>query len=197
MVDISALGELRPAEPLDLPQYRAAVEGTPTPKKGKYTVRAPESFPATAFSKTQKGFLSAAVDPTIIGPENEGQVIRFTRVSAAPWKDRDGLTVSQLGRYLKATGLDETVPGDPQAQADAVAQTANKVYQVLIDWKGYCNPNKGGCGFEVKGMDKFPVSATTGEHVPFIPCPTCKDPATGEPVTVRGNVEVTRFLSAS
>src|SRR5882672_11464476 len=103
MADLSALGNLNSAEPLDLPQYRDAQEFK-LPKAGRYTVQAPDTFPPTAFGKSQAGYLTAQVDPTIVGPTNEGYTIRFTRVSAKTWQDKSGLQISQLGRYLRATG---------------------------------------------------------------------------------------------
>lgn len=189
--DISALGNLQSAEPLDLDLYPDAKESVELPKKGTYQVRAPESFPAESFGASQAGFLTSRVDPTIIGPTNEGFTVRFTKVSAKPWKDKSGLTVSQLGRYLKATGLSETVPADPQAQADAVARTANAVYKAQLDWRAYCK----GCGFTIEGEEKF-FSDGNGGHKPFTTCPNCKDEI-GEPIGLRANVVVSRFLSAS
>ncbi len=190
MADISSLGNLQSAEPLDLPQYKDAQEPQGLPKSGRYTVQAPSSFQTTAFGATRAGFLSAQIDPTIIGPTNEGYTIKFTKVSAKPFK-RSGLTVSQLGDYLRATGLRTVVPGDPQAQADAVEATANLVYEVTTDWRAYCK----GCGHQVEGEKHFP-SDGNGGHSPFVTCPTCKDD-TGGPLRLRGNLVVTRFIAPS
>ena len=195
MADLSTLGNLNSAEPLDLEMYPDAQEFK-LPKAGRYSVRAPESFPSTAFGASQAGFLTAQVDPTIIGPTNEGFTLRFTKVSAKPWKDKNGLTISQLGRYLRAAGRKDVVSGDPQAQADAVEQTANSIYQIDADWEARCNPSKGGCGFKLEGMTKFP-SDGNGGYTHFVPCPNgCKDPESGEPTTLRGNLVVKRFLAS-
>lgn len=191
IADISALGNLQSAEPLDLEQYPEARESVELPKKGVYTVRAPENFPAEAFGQSQTGFLTARVDPTIVGPTNEGYTVRFTKVSAKAWKDKNGLTVSQLGRYLKATGRNDAVDGKPQAQADAIAQTANTVYKAQLDWRAYCK----GCGFQLEGAEKFTPDGNGG-FKPFTICPNCKDEQ-GEPLGLRANVVVSRFLSAS
>lgn len=202
MADISSLGNLNSAEPIDLPIYKAVGESKPLPRKGVYTVRAPESFPATAFGATKAGFLSAQVDPTVLDTPHEGYVVRFTKVSAKDWKDKEGNAVSQLGRYLKAAlGASEVILGDPQAQADAVERTANRVYKALLDWRAYCK----GCGFQVEGEEKFP-SDGNGGHLPVTTCPNCKQldaegnqvkddkgNAVGQPL--RANVVVARYLS--
>lgn len=189
MADLSQLGNLNSAEPLDLAIYADAKEAAPLPKKGRYTVRAPETFSTTSFGATRAGFLSAQIDPTIVGPTNEGFTLKFTKVSAKPFK-RGGQSVSQMGDYLRATGMREVIEGDPQAQADAVEQTASKVYQVDIDWRAYCKED----GLQVEGMEKFP-SDGQGGYLPFITHPTLKNADTGEPVVLRANASVTRYIA--
>lgn len=189
MADISMLGNLNSAEPLDLSLYVDTKEAPPLPKKGRYTVRAPESFPNTAFGATRAGFLSAQIDPTIVAPSNEGYTLRFTKVSAKTFK-RGGMSVSQIGDYLRATGSRTPVEGDPQAQANAVEQTANKVYQVDIDWRAYCKED----GLQVEGMERFP-SDGNGGHLPFIAHPTLKNQETGEPLMLRANAVVVRYIA--
>jgi hypothetical protein len=190
MVDISALGNITSTEPLDLPQYKDAQEFR-LPKAGRYTVQAPTEFPPTTFGKTQAGFLSAQVDPTIVGPTNEGFQIRFVRISAKTWEDKkSGVKVSQLGRYLRATGRTTPVGGDPQEQANAVEQTAGAVYQVDVDWRARNNNT----GYTVEGMKNFP-SDGNGGHQSWIEDPTDVD-ENGSPVRLRANLVVTRFLAA-
>lgn len=190
MADISALGDLNSAEPLDLDIYKDASEGIPLPKKGRYVVQAPDSFPNEAFSRTKAGFLSAQVDPTILGPTNEGYTLRFTKVSAKTFK-RGGITASHLGDYLRATGRRGQVGNDPQAQAEAVEETANQPYQVEVDWRAY---NKSS-GYQLEGMERFP-SDGNGGHLPWCEDPNEKDPETGKPVRLRANVFVKRFVPA-
>lgn len=190
MADISALGTLQPVEALDLgPEYKDSQEAPPLPKKGRYTVQAPPGFPPTAFGRTKAGALSAQIDPKIVGPTNEGYTIRFTKVSAKVFK-RQGVSVSQLGDYLRATGFRGRVT-DEQAQADAVEQTANAVYEVEADWRAY---NKD-TGFSVEGMERFP-SDGNGGHLPFFEDPNSKDEQ-GNPVKLRANLVVTRYIAAS
>lgn len=191
--DISALGDLNPVEPLELEDgvYKDQLEAPPLPKKGEYVVQAPESFSAAAFGKTQAGFLSASIDPKIVGPTNEGYTIRFTKVSAKTYK-RGGVNVSQLGDYLRATGRRTQVGSDAQAQANAVAETANQTYRIEGDWKAYDKVSK----WSVEGMEKFP-SDGNGGYEPWIPSPTTKDEITGKPVMLRAQFFVKRFLAAS
>ena len=188
--DISALGNLNSAEPLDFELYADAKAGFDLPKAGVYTLRAPDSFPSTSFGATNAGYLSAQIDPTIMGPTNEGFNIRFTKVSAKSFK-RSGVTVSQLGDYLRACGRAGAIPGEPQAQADAVAETAGRVYQAELDWRAY-NKNT---GFQVEGMKNFPKLAN-GEHQSWIEDPQEKS-EDGTPVRLRANLSVRRYLPAS
>lgn len=184
MPDISALGNLNSSEPLDLSMYAEAKESTfQLPKKGEYVLTAPPTIDEKAFGATQAGFLSAQVDPIITGPTNEGFQVRYTKVSAKPFK-RGDTTVSQMGDYLKACGVEGTVPGDPQSLADLVASTAGRTYRAVLDWRAYDKET----GFQVEGMEKFP-SDGNGGHTPFITVP-------GTDRQVRANIIVRRYISA-
>src|SRR6267154_804625 len=101
MADISALGGLNPVEPLDLENYADTKDFVALPKKGRYTVQAPGEFPQAAFGRSNAGALTAQVDPTIMGPSNEGYRIRFIKPSAKTYK-RGGVTVSQVEEDWKA-----------------------------------------------------------------------------------------------
>lgn len=188
MADISALGELKPVETLDLSDanYKDAGEAAPLPKAGRYTVRAPESFPKEAFGRTKAGALSAQVDPTIVGPSNEGYKIRFAKVSAKTFK-RQGATVSQLGDYLRATGFRGRLTNEAE-QVDAVTRTAGALYQVDVDWRAYNKTT----GYTVEGMERFP-SDGNGGHQSWITDPGAKDD-NGQPVRLRANLTITRFV---
>lgn len=187
MADISALGEMKQIEPLDLDAYADNKEFTGIPKSGRYTVQAPDNFPPSAFGRTRKGDLSAQIDPKIVGPTNEGYTIRFTKVSAKPFK-RGNVTVSQLGDYLRAAGVTGKVT-DEQVAADLVEQTANRVYEVDVDWRAYNTKT----GFSLEGMERFP-SDGNGGHLPWTEDPNAKDEQTGEPVRLRANLIVTRYV---
>src|SRR5258708_25175155 len=190
MEDISALGELRPVAQLDLENYIDNKEFSAIPKAGRYTVQAPAEFPSSAFSRTKKGDFSAQVDPTIIGPTNEGFKLRFVKVSAKDYK-RNGKTVSQLGDYLRATGLNTGKLADEQAFADAVEATANRTYEVDLDWRAYSKETQ----FSIEGMERFP-SDGDGGHLPYTTDPNAKDPETGEPGRLRAMLFVSRFVPA-
>lgn len=170
------------------------------PPAGKYTVRAPERFDATAFGKSNSGYLTAQVDPTIVGtttgePVGSGLQIRYVRVSAKTWTNKQGQPESQLGRYLRAAGFKGNIPGDPQQQANAVEQTANRVYDVYVDWKAR------GENYELEGMTSFP-KLPDGTHQSWIALdgqegrPLVKDDQ-GRVKRLRANLVVTRFFAAA
>ena len=188
--DISALGGLKPVEPLNMDAYADNKETVfQLPPAGRYVVQAPSEFPAAAFSRTKRtGALSAQVDPIIQGPTNEGFQIRFQKVSATTW-ERDGQRVSQLGDYLRACGFKGTLK-DEQEQADAVEATANTTYQVDLEWRAY---NKR-TGFSLEGMKRFP-KLPNGGYQSWVEDPTDKDEE-GNPVRVRANLQITRFVPA-
>lgn len=192
MADLSALGGLKEVEMLNLNDGEYADAKVSTfrlPTKGEYILRAPDNFPPAAFSRTQKGSLSIAVDPTIVGPTNEGFQIKFTKISATPFK-RDGKTVSQIGDYLRATGVKGAISSE-QGLADAVESTANRTYKAQLDWRVYNSST----GFSVEGMEKFPKQAD-GTHQSWIEDPSDIDPETGKPKKLRANVVVKRYLAS-
>lgn len=154
MADLSHLGGLNPVEALDLENYADNKESTfRLPAKGRYTLRAPESFPPAAFTRTRAGSLSIQIDPTVVGPTNEGFTVRFVKVSAKTF-DRDGVKVSQVGDYLRACGYRGPLNTE-QAIADAVESTASAIYEAKLDWRAY---NKR-TGFSIEGMERFPKLA--------------------------------------
>jgi hypothetical protein len=193
--DISALGTLNNSQPLDLDIYKPAQEFR-LPPAGRYIVRAPERFESTSFGKSNSGYLKAQVDPTIIGTVDggttgQGMQVRYVNVSAKSWTNKQGESESQLGRYLRAAGFKGAIPGDPQSQADAVEQTANRQYTVYLDWRARNNRT----GFTVEGMSNFPKLAD-GTHQSWIQDPEEKDEK-GNPVRLRANLTVTRFFAAA
>lgn len=196
MADLSALGTLAPSEPLDLDQYPDRTGGGGFPRKGTYTLRAPESFPTAAFGKTNAGNLSVQVDSTIVGPTNEGTLIRFQRVSAKAFK-RSNKWASQVGDYLRACGISGAVPTDPQLIANLVEGTSNRTYQAKVDWRLFARGHgEGGTDLVIEGMENFP-SDGNGGYVPFVKSKTAINPADGNPQMLRANLEVTDYIAAS
>ena len=194
MADISNLANLQSTEPLDWEKYADAKEAPQPPRKGRYQLRAPDSF---TFTATAAGFLQAQVDPTVVGPSHPGYSLRFQRVSAKPFT-RSGVKVSQLGDYLRAVGM-AVRPTTPQEQANAIESTAGRIFTADLDWEVYCK----GCKFTLKGEENFPADGNGG-HLPVIKCPNCKatsvDAAGAEvvtPVNLRANVRIDRFVAAS
>lgn len=190
MINISEIGNLNAAEPLDLSMYKDAQAGPALPKAGIYQVKAPDSFPVQAFGATKAGNLSAQVDPTIVGPTNEGYTLRFTKVSAKVF-DRKGTPASQLGDYLRAFGDTGRLSGDPQEAVNRVEMTAGAIYEVEADWEARHSAS----GYKVTGMRNFP-SDGNGGHQPFVTHPSEKG-EDGEPLRLRANLVVRRYLPRS
>ena len=154
MADLSHLGGLNPVESLDFANYADNKESTfRLAPKGRYTLRAPDSFPPAAFGRTKKGDLSIQIDPTIVGPTNEGTTVRFVKVSAKVFT-RSGQNASQVGDYLRSVGFAGTLSNE-QEIADAVEATAGSIYDAKLDWRVY---NKR-TGFSLEGMERFPKLA--------------------------------------
>jgi hypothetical protein len=151
MVDLSHLGGLKPVEQLDLGNYAENKERTfRLAPKGVYTLQAPDQFPAEAFSRTKGDSLQAQIDPTIVGPTNEGTVVKYVKVSAKTFPRGKGLA-SQVGDYLVACGFRGVLQNEKDI-AEAIASTAGSVYQAKLDWSAY---NKR-TGWRLDGMEKFP-----------------------------------------
>ena len=188
LADISALGNLRPVQPLDLANYKDTKESTfRLPAKGVYTLQAPPEFPTAAFGATKNGDLSVQIDPTIVDGPHAGFKIRFVKVSAKVY-EQDGAQMSQLGNYLRACGYRGPLT-TLQEQADAAEQTAGAVYRAKIDWRAF-NKNT---GFSLQGMERFPKLAD-GTYQSWVEDPTEKD-ADGKPVRVRANLIIDRFYA--
>lgn len=190
MADISALVGLAPVEQLDLENYAV---NTPKPafqlpKRGVYTLQAPESFPEGAFSASKKGALAVQIDPTIVGPTNEGYTLKYVRIYGTTFK-RDGVTVSQIGDYLKACGVTGVFTSQ-QELADACEATANLQYQAELDWRAY----GAGGAINIEGMDKFPLAAD-GSRQYWVEHPTEKN-EDGMPKRVFANLFVRNFVAA-
>lgn len=185
MADLSHLGGLNPVEALDLENYADNKESKfQLPKKGRYTLQAPDNFPPAAFTRTKAGSLQVQVDPTIVGPTNEGFTIRFVKLSSKPF-DRSGTKVSIVGDYLRACGFLGRLT-DEQAIGDAVESTAGIVYEANLDWRAYSKTT----GFSLEGMERFPKLAEGG-YQSWIedPTPNAKD-ENGNPIRVFANLYI-------
>lgn len=185
-VDISALGNLQPAEELDMEMYKSA-SGFQLPKAGEYVLRAPD-FTAESFTATKAGNLQADISPTIVGPSSEGFQLKRQKFSAKTF-ERDGQRASYIGDYLKACGLTGTVPAEPQELADAIASTTGRAYRAYLDWEA----NHYSSGFSVKGMNNFPSDGNGGRQS-WVTHPTEKD-ADGSPLRLRANLTIKRFIA--
>lgn len=190
MADISTLTGLAPVEQLDLQNYEA---NTPKPafqlpKRGVYTLQAPASFPSEAFGVSKKGALSVQIDPTIVGPTNDGYQLRYTRIYGTTFK-RNGQTVSQIGDYLNACGI-SGVFATPQQLADAIETTANLTFQAELDWRAYADNG----AVNIEGMSNFP-RLEDGSYQGWVEHPTAKN-EDGSPKRVWANLFIRNFISA-
>ena len=194
MANISQLGQLAPAEPLDMDKYELS-SGKPRsfPKRGRYTFRAPEQFTEASFGKTAAKNLTAQIDPTIADGPHAGFQLRFIRISVKTFP-RGSDTVSMVSDYLKACGQSGTLSGDPQEAADKIEQTANLTYDAYVDWRLFARGHgEGGTDLVIEGMENFP-SDGNGGYLPYVPSKTQKDEA-GDPQMLRANLVIKRFIA--
>ena len=155
-VDISALGNLAPVAPLDLsvvpPQQEK--KSFSFPQAGVYEVRAPESFPSEAFTPTQAGSWGARVDPTVVGPTNEGFEVKYQRIYPTVYTDpRTGLETSSVAKYLQAFGITEKLDGTAQQAIDLIASTAGQTAKAYLNWE----IDHRATGFKLRGAKNFPM----------------------------------------
>lgn len=191
VIDISALGNLEPTQPLDLSKVPQAPKPAAFPKSGRYTVRVPEAITAENFGKTQAGNLKATISATLVGGESDGYEIRYNDLSAKVYTDpRTQQETSQLGQYLQAFGITEELTGDPQQAANLVAATAGKTAEVWIDWIAEHRPTQ----FKLRGMKNFPSDGNGGFQSYVVhPDENVKD-AEGNPLRLRARLEIRRWL---
>lgn len=195
MADISALGNLAAAEPLDMDGYQLSTGAPkPFPRKGRYTLRVRDSFPAEAFGQSAAKALTVDISPTIASGPHEGFQIRFTRVSAKVYT-RGNDKVSQLGDFLKAVGITGRLTGDPQDAADKAEQSANLTFDAYLDWRLFARgEGPDGADLVLDGMEAFPKDEA-GNYVPYIKSKT-KVGEDGQPVILRANLQIKRFVAA-
>lgn len=187
MPNLSHLGGLNPIEQLDLDgTYPVAKESTfSLPPKGVYVLQNPDSFPEAAFSATKTGSIQVQIDPTIVGPRNEGFTVKFVKVSAKVF-DRNGKKVSQLGDFLKACGFSGSL-STIEDIGNAMDSVAGRTYQAKLDWRSY---NKR-TGWTLEGMERFPKLAD-GTYQSWVIDPTevGKEDENGRQLRVLANLTI-------
>lgn len=192
MANISNLN-IAKQEDLNLDDYKLSGEGRPFPPAGTYTLCTPSRLPEDAFAANAAGTaLTARIDPTLVDGPAAGRELKYIKVSAKTWTDKNQKKRSQLGDYLKACGITGVVPGDPEKQADLVEQTCGLQYQARIDWRLYGKRGDGSI-VELEGMKNFPVKED-GTHVPFIELEGETD-NTGKPRRIWANLFIKDFVS--
>lgn len=174
--DISQLN-LTEADPVNFDTYEAPSSGPKAPPAaGTYQGTAPDKF---EFEAGKEGQLIVKMDPiTIVGPTSSGAQVRFTRVSAKKYSNRNA---SPLGDYLKAQGISLSGNPSPQDLADAVEQTAGRPFTFDLDWEGY---DKEAGETVYRSMDEFPDDGKGGKA--FIV-------KTQSGSTIRANARIKRF----
>ena len=210
-VDISALGQVSPSQPLDLSDYpTSALPQSSTDSKPKFTVapageyvmRAPEQF---VFSKAQSsGNLMARIDSTVVGPTNEGAQVKFARVSTTVFdREVDGVTkkaslAADFVRSVQVANGETPVEfpgvgedGNAQAQAEAIASCAGKTYRARLNWEA--EDRKYDTGMKVRGMTKFP-KLEDGTYQPYIELAGKLD-GKGRPARIWANLYIQNFIT--
>jgi len=178
MTDISQLS-LQEPDPVEWGEYQVGGVPIAPPPAGTYTGSAPDKIDFTA---TNAGKLMAIVDPIkIIGPTNAGEEIRFTRVSTARYKNRNG---SPAGDYLKACGVNPTGPLTNEDYVNLFESTAGRPFQFDLDWEAYDKED----GFSLEGMENFPDDGKGGKSFYVV------NPSTGNKLRARARVR--RFRPA-
>jgi len=182
---------LNSSEPIDLDKYEAPSAGRPFPRKGRYVVRAAD-ITSESFGQSQAGYLTVQIDPTIVGPTDEGYQIRYVKQSAKTFtRGKSNTPVSQMGDFLLACGHKGAVPSDPAELANLVSTMSGTVFQADVDWRAYNKNN----GFSLEGMEKFPKDVD-GEYLPWVEDPSDIDAETGNPRRLRANLNVNRCVAA-
>lgn len=177
------------APAIDLNDLPTRSSGSKFPKAGRYVLQTTSQFTDESFQPNKaRTALTAQIDPTIVGPTNEGYTLRFTRISAKPYV-RNGKSTSQLAEYLKACGQVGSVPADPQGQADLVEQTASATFEAQLDWEAY----EKSTGRQLSGMKNFPKN-DDGEPVPYFYSEVDKDEF-GQPKRVYANLRIKDFIA--
>jgi hypothetical protein len=188
---ISDLGNLQPADPIDLTEL--APKGPAFPRKGRYILRVPETLdPAFTFGSTKAGNLSATIDPTIVGPTNEGYTVRFVKMSAKVYNEKvygseETRQTSQMAQFLAACGDKRALTGDPEQAVEAVLEQVGKEFPAALDWRAY---NKR-TGEAVEGMENFTPDGNGG-YLPWVLDEGDLDD-NGKPKRIRANITVRRF----
>ena len=197
-VDIAALGQLKPSQPLDFTKY-------PTPKAktaftlapaGEYDLRIVTPITNDTLKVSTTGNLNLKFDAEIVGGVYNGQKVRFQNASAATF-ERDGVLQSMLGSLVGATGGDFPgigEDGDPTPQVRAVESIQGKPFRAYVTW--LAEDRKHGSGIKVKGMKNFPIVTDeqgTTRHQQFVEIPGAVDEQ-GRPARAWANLEISNYV---
>lgn len=161
-------------ETADDSQYVDASAFPPPMPEGIYTFT--QGKPT--FAATGAGFLTASMDQTVSGGDNDGQKLMFDRVSNKPF-DRQGVKVSMMKDHLRAIGDRNTYRSHTE-YATALEAAEGKPFKAEVSWEGFCGHKDtpqavadSKQGFTVKGARNFPPNGNGG-HAESIKCPVCQ-----------------------
>lgn len=197
-VDISALGNLTPSQPLDFSKYpapKAKTSGFTLAPAAEYNLRLITPVTNETLTKSQEGHLKFRFDAEIADGPYAGQKVRFQTASASVWT-RDGVEQSFLGNLVMAAGGDSFPgigeDGDPTPQVRAVEAIQGKVFRAYVTW--LAKDRKYGSGTEIKGMKNFPIGEG-GQPQSWFPVAGAVDDK-GRPARVYANLEISNYVPA-
>lgn len=175
MVDLSNLKLVEEnIEVADDAQYVDATEFGPPIPEGAYTfVQGKPTFKAT-----DKGYLSAEMNHTIAGGEQDGKPFNFDRLSNKPF-DRQGVKVNMMKDHLRAIG-DRAVYRSHTEYATALEAAEGKPFKASVVWEGGCNHEEtpqacdwaSGDVVRIKGARNFGQNGN-GQPLTEVKCEKC------------------------
>jgi len=136
-------------DPIDMASYEDGGKSfVSLPPEGKYMGQAPV-ITDESFGLTNAGHRKVTLDPiTIVSDEGKGYQIRFTRLSAKKYSNRNG---SQVLDFLRACGINAPINSDEEMKA-YLKMCSGRTFQFALQWEGYDknDPNR-----DLRGADKF------------------------------------------
>jgi hypothetical protein len=186
--------DLRPPDPVEWEGYEPPTESTSSGKgfilapKGIYSLTPQE---APVAGRTKEGYLQYDLGRCVLtdpGQPWDGQAVNFNRINTKKWPNRQG---SSILDYLASVGCDQR-PSTNEEYDGVMQAYALRPFRARLDWDGYCNPRKGGCGASISGMEAFPTTDVGAKLSSFL-CPTCK--ANGNDQRIFANLKIKAFLA--
>lgn len=148
---------------IDFDHYSDMGTSYAPPPEGVYTGKAP-IITDEAFGVTAEGYLKVTVDPIEIvtpGP-GQGYKVRFTRLSAKKYKNREG---SQVADYLRACGIAARPKNNDELKA-ALKMTSGRTMNFSLIWEAFNKETKE----TTSGWENFPPDpANPAQRLTYVP----------------------------